>query len=135
MATGPLPAADPVTKPYWESLKAHAMRVQWCGECGRWVFYPRAVCPHCGGVSLEWRAVSGRGTLYSFTVVHRAPTAELQAEAPYVVGLIDLEEGVRMMGRLGGVGLDEVRIGMVVRVEYHDVTSEVTLPTFRLVGA
>ena len=130
MATGPLPVADPVTRPYWESLKAHAMRLQRCESCARWVFYPRAVCPHCGGVSLEWRDVSGRGTLYSYTVVHRAPSAELQAETPYLVGLVDLEEDVRLMGRLDGVGQEGVRIGMAVRVGYHDVTEEITLPRF-----
>jgi len=135
MATGPLPEPDPVTQPYWDSLRAHAMQLQRCGECGRWVFYPRAICPHCGDASLEWRTVSGRATLYSFTVVHRASTPELQAEAPYVVALVDLEEGVRLMGRIRDVepGADTPRIGEPLVLDYDDVAPEVTLPTFRRV--
>ena len=135
MATGPLPQHDPVTRRYWESLKARAMQLQRCSECGRSVFFPRAICPHCGGASLEWRLVSGRATLYSFTVVHRAPTPELQGEAPYVVALVDLEEGVRLMARIRDVepGADTPRIGEPLVLDYDDVAHEVTLPTFRRV--
>jgi hypothetical protein len=136
MAIGPLPQPDPVTQPYWDSLKAHAMQVQRCAECGKWVFYPRALCPHCGGARLEWRPVSGRATLYSFTIVHRAPSPELQAEAPYVVALVDLEEGVRLMARLTGIDPDpaNLRIGLSLRLHYDDATAEVTLPVFRPSG-
>jgi uncharacterized OB-fold protein len=129
----PLPIPDPVTRPYWESLRAHAMEIQRCAACGRYVFYPRAVCPHCFGGPLVWRRVSGRGTVYAFTVVHRAPAPEFQADAPYVVALVDLEEGVRLMATLVGVAADPVRIaiGTPVEVVYDDVTPEVTLPRFR----
>ena len=66
-------------------------------------FYPRPVCPRCFGVHLEWRPASGRGALYSFTIVHRAPGPELQGAVPYVVALVDLEEGVRLMATLQDV--------------------------------
>jgi uncharacterized protein len=133
MATGPLPQPDPVTRPYWESVKAHAMRIQRCGDCARYVFYPRALCPICGGASLEWHPVCGRGALYSFTVVHRAPTPELQVEAPYVVALADLEEGVRLMARLTGFDADpeHIQIGTPLALDYDDVDAGVTLPRFR----
>lgn len=132
-AHGPMPQPDPVTQPYWESVRAHAMQLQRCMDCGKWVFYPRAACPHCGRVALEWRPVSGRGMVYSFTIVHRAPSPELQASTPYLVALVELEEGVRLMGRLVGVPADpgQVRIGDAVALEYEDVTAEVTLPRFR----
>ena len=134
MATGPLPQPDPITQPYWDSLIAHAMQLQRCVDCAKWVFYPRAVCPHCFGPRLDWRQVSGRAALHSFTIVHRAPTPELQAEAPYVVALVELEEGVRLMVRLTDVAPDPtaLRIGTPLQLDYGDVTPDMTLPVFRV---
>lgn len=129
----PLPEPDPATRPYWDSLRAHALQVQRCAACGRSVFYPRAVCPHCFGGPLEWRRVSGRGALYSFTVVHRAPTPAFRLDVPYVVALVDLDEGVRLMGTLVDVAPipEHIHIGMPVAAVYDDVTPEVTLLRFR----
>jgi uncharacterized OB-fold protein len=128
----PLPQPDPVTKPFWDSVKAHAMRLQRCGACGTYVFYPRALCPSCFSAALEWTPVSGRGVIHAFTVVHRHPSPVFQPEVPYVVALVDLEEGARMMTRLVGLPPDpaRIRIGMPVEVVYDDVTPEVTLPAF-----
>ena len=130
----PLPVADPVTRPYWESVKAHAMRVQCCEACGTHVFYPRPVCPACFSASLTWVPVSGRGTLYSFTVVHHAPP-EFRSEGQYVVALVELEEGVRLLSTLVEVAPDpasgEIQMGMPLELVYDDVTPEVTLPRFR----
>lgn len=129
----PLPQPDPVTRPFWDSLRAQEMQVQRCTACRRFVFYPRAVCPYCFGAALEWTPVSGRGTVHAVTVVHRAPSPELQPETPYVVALVDLEEGVRLMARLTGVPADPAQtpIGLSVEVVYDHVTPEVTLPRFR----
>jgi uncharacterized OB-fold protein len=129
----PLPQPDPVTKPFWDSVKAHAMRIQRCGDCGLWVFFPRALCPACLGDSLVWTPVSGRGTVHAFTIPHRHPSAAFQPDLPYVVALVDLEEGARMLTNRVGVAPDSesVRIGTPVEVVYDDVTPEVTLPKFR----
>jgi uncharacterized OB-fold protein len=142
----PLPQPDPATQPYWDSLRAHAMRLPWCLTCDRAFFYPRPHCPRCLGAVLEWRPVGGRGTLYSFTVVHRAPppqpaapgtagtaTGPWAGAVPYVVALVDLEEGVRLMANLVGVAPDAatLRIGAPLELEYADVSPEVTLPRFR----
>ena len=129
----PLPIPDPVTRPYWESLQAHAMRVQRCGGCGRFVFYPRAVCPGCLSDDLVWTRVSGRGVVHAFTIPHRHPNPAFGAALPYVVILVELEEGVRLLSNLVGVDPtpEAVRIGMPVEIVYDDVTPEVTLPKFR----
>lgn len=142
----PLPQPDPATQPYWDSLRAHAMRLPWCLTCDRAFFYPRPHCPRCLGTAIEWRPAAGRGTLYSFTIVHRAPpppppapgTAGPAAGAwagavPYVVALVDLEEGVRLMANLVGVAPDAtvLRIGTPLELEYADVDPAVTLPRFR----
>lgn len=131
--TKPLPEPDPVTRPFWESVKARAMFVQRCETCGRYVFYPRPLCPHCFSAALVWTPVSGRGTVYSYTIVYRHPVAGFQAETPYVVALVELHEGVRLLTNLVEVPPDpaRVRIGMPVELVYEDVTPEITLPKFR----
>ena len=133
MAPLPLPQPDPVTRPYWESLRSHALALQWCAACQAPVFYPRPVCPRCLGSHLEWRPASGRGVLHSFTIVHRAPAPELQGAVPYAVALVDLEEGVRLMATLQDVdpAPEALRIGMPLELVYDDVSAEVTLPRFR----
>lgn len=129
----PLPVADPVTAPFWESVKAHAMQIQRCDDCGNYIFYPRGLCPHCFSSNLAWQPVAGTGQVHAFTIVHRHPHPAFAAEIPYVVALIELDEGVRMMSNLVGVEPDpeHVRVGMPVEVVYEDVTDEVTLPKFR----
>jgi uncharacterized OB-fold protein len=123
----PYPVPDADTAPFWNAVAAGRLDVQRCQSCRRYVFYPRSLCPHCGGVDLKWATVTGRATVYSFTVVHRAP-AEFQAEAPYVVALVDLEEGVRMLTRLVDVEPAAVRVAMPVEVTLR---GEPRLPYFR----
>lgn len=132
----PLPKSDPVTKPFWDSLDKGAMEIQRCDSCDGFVFYPRALCPHCGSRNLNWTQVSGRGRIYSLTIVHRPTNAAFKSDTPYVVALVELEEGCRMMSNVIGVDADpaHVKIGMSVEVVYDRVTPETTLPKFRPVG-
>jgi len=127
----PLPVPDGDTKPYWDAAKEHRLMIQRCQDCQRAIFYPRSVCPHCMSDRLEWIQASGRGTIYSYTVVHRSPAA-FKDDVPYVVALIDLAEGVRMMSNVVACAPSDVRIGAAVEVVFDDVTPEITLPKFRL---
>jgi uncharacterized protein len=129
----PLPIPDPVTRPFWDSLKAHAIRLQRCGACNRFIYYPRAVCPGCLSDDLVWSPVSGRGVVHAFTIPYRHPNPAFGSEVPYVVALIELEEGVRMMSNLVDVypTPEAVKIGLPVEIVYDDVTEEITLPKFR----
>lgn len=68
---GPLPVPTPETRPFWEAARRHELHVQRCRACSEHFFFPRGACPHCLSADLEWRRVSGRGTLHTFTVVHR----------------------------------------------------------------
>jgi len=97
---------------YFARLAQGHFEIQRCEGCGRYQFYPRAVCMHCGATDLQWVAPSGEGTVYAFSIVRRKP----QAGGDYNVALIDLHEGVRMMGRIDEVPLTELHIGMPVRV-------------------
>jgi uncharacterized OB-fold protein len=121
------PVPDAVTQPFWDGVAEGVLRLQRCRACGRHVFYPRAVCPHCGSGDLAWVEASGAGAVHAFTVVHRAP-AEYRPDVPYVVALVDLEEGVRMMTRLVDVEPAAVRVGMPVEAA---IQGEPRLPCFR----
>jgi len=121
------PVPDAVSSPFWEGVAEGVLRIQRCQACGRHVFYPRAVCPHCAAVDLCWVEASGSGRIHSYTVVHRAP-AEYRDEIPYVVALIELDEGVRMMTRLVDVNPADVRVDLRVEVA---IQGDPRLPYFR----
>jgi uncharacterized OB-fold protein len=126
-ARRPLPAVDADTAPHWRALGEGQLLIQWCAACGTHQFYPRLMCLRCWG-PVEWVAVSGRGTVYSFTVVHRPP-AGFEERVPYAVVLVDLEEGVRIMGGLAG-DPDQVVIGMPVEMGIEEAGEGVWLPRF-----
>lgn len=96
---------------YQQALAQGQFLIQQCDACARAVFYPRMLCPHCGSDRLAWREPSGRGTVYSTTVVRRKP----EAGGDYNVALVDLDEGVRLMSRVEGMPPADVRIGMPVQ--------------------
>jgi hypothetical protein len=127
----PLPEPSEVTRPFWEAARAHRLELQRCAECERFVFYPRALCPHCGGARLEWRRASGRGTLYSYTVARRAPVPMFESDVPYVIAIVELEEGPRMTSNVVGAGPEKLRVGMPLQAVFEDVTDSVTLVRFR----
>jgi len=96
---------------YQSALSEGRFLIQRCEDCTKHVFYPRQLCPHCGGASLAWVEPKGTGSVYSTTTVRRKP----EAGGDYDVSLIDLDEGVRMMSRVDGVPPQEVKIGMRVK--------------------
>lgn len=121
------PVPDAVSLPFWEGIAEGVLRVQRCGACGRHVFYPRAVCPYCASSELDWVDASGRGRIHSYTVVHRGPP-EYRDEVPYVVALVELDEGVRMMARLVDVEPAAVSVDLPVEVA---IQGDPRLPYFR----
>ncbi|SFE34328.1 Zn-ribbon domain-containing OB-fold protein [Blastococcus tunisiensis] len=126
----PLPVVDADSAPFWAALRDRRLMVQWCGTCDRHVFYPRALCPHCHAELAEWVECSGSGTIHSYTVARRPAGPAFAADVPYVVVLVDLDEGVRMLSNLVTDDVDSVRIGARVAVRFEDVTDEITLPLF-----
>lgn len=132
MGPRPEPVTDGDSARFWQSVDAHAMELQSCSSCGRWIFYPRVLCPHCHSEDLIWGPVSGRATIYSFTVSRRPAGADFVEDVPYVVALVDLEEGVRMMSNIETEAIGDVRIGSEVSVRYRTSSNGVTLPIFAL---
>jgi len=100
-----------------EGLSEGKINIQKCTDCNRHIFFPRVHCPHCYASSLEWHEATGKGIVYSTTVVHRKP----ERGGDYNVALIDLSEGVRMMSRVEGIAPAEVSIGMPVIAFVGDV--------------
>lgn len=104
-----------VSSPFWESAGHGVLVLQRCDSCQKFVWYPRALCPRCGSLSLTWTAGSGRGTVYAVSVHHKPARPELVDAVPYPVVLVDLDEGVRMMARMVGIPADQVSVGQQVR--------------------
>ena len=127
----PLPKPDQDSLAYWEGARRHELLLQQCGSCQRFRFYPRSLCPHCFSEKFDWRKSAGLGSVYSFTVIHRAPFPAFREKIPYVLALIELNEGVRMMTNIVGCDPNTVEIGMPVEVTFEDVTEEITLPQFK----
>ncbi len=117
---------------YWEGIAQGKLRIQRCDVCARSVFYPRSICPHCHSDQLSWIEATGKGTIYTYTVAHQAFGA-FAGEAPFIVAIVELEEGVRMMTRIVDAPGERVTIGAQVQVGFETSAEGVKLPYFRLV--
>lgn len=129
--TGPVPVADIDSAPFWAGLRRHELLILRCDDCRTWVHPPQASCPRCLGLGLTAEAVSGRGTVYSFTVVNREFAPGIKP--PYVAALVDLveQDGLRLVTNLVNLAIGDVRIGMPVRAVFSDLDGEdVTLAYF-----
>jgi hypothetical protein len=126
-----LPVIDAESAPFWAATRQHRLLIRHCHACGRPHFYPRHYCPHCWSDDCEWRPASGRGRVYSYTVIHHTDVAPFKEMLPYIVALIDLEEGVRLTSSIVEATPDVMHVGMPVEVVYEQITDEVTLPKFR----
>ena len=128
-----LPPLTDLTRPYWEGCKAGELKLQRCSDCGEHQFYPRNICAHCTSRNLAWITASGVGKIASFTVVRRAISKAY--DAPYIVALVDLEEGVRMMSNVVDADPEQVSVGDPVTVDFENWSDEVRLPVFRLANS
>jgi uncharacterized OB-fold protein len=129
----PTPVVTPETAPYWDGARAGKLLLQRCLDCGALRFYPRRACPACWSERGEWTEASGRGRVHSFTVIHRPPAPAFAGRVPYVVALIDLDEGPRMMANVVGDGAMEVAIDDPVTVEFEP-RGAIALPQFRRIA-
>jgi uncharacterized protein len=127
----PLPRVDEESRGFWEALARHELYFQRCRACGTKRFYPRAVCTNCLSSATEWVRASGRGTVYSFTVTHQNQSPGFREELPYVLAIVELAEGIRLMTNVVGCAPDAVHVGMPVEIVFEAVTAEITLPKFR----
>lgn len=130
MALKPVPRPYQDTAAYWEAASKGRLIIQKCGDCGHFQFFPRGVCSHCLSSTLDWKEASGRGKVHTFTISHRAPHPGFANKLPFVLAMVELEEGVRMMTNIVDCDPNTVRIDMPVKVVFEKLTDEIALPQF-----
>jgi uncharacterized OB-fold protein len=131
----PVPLPDQLTAAYWAAADEGRLAIQRCDACGRLVHPPEACCPRCNAALTGTVDVSGRGRVYSYTVVRDNVTRGFEAEAPYVVALVELTEQERLLviANIVGATPDDVRVGAPVDVAFEEVAPGRRVPQFRLV--
>jgi uncharacterized OB-fold protein len=131
----PPPMADTITLPWWEAAAEHRLVVQRCTSCEHLWIPPAPVCPECRSEDSDWKEVSGRGEVYTYTIVHRTIAAD--QELPFFIAVIALEGagGVRMISNLVDVNSDQIEIGLPVEIVWEDMSADLAIPRFRPVGS
>jgi uncharacterized protein len=117
-----------IGRPLFDAAAEGRLVIPQCSSCGRHFFYPTVLCPHCHSKEWLWVESAGTGAVYSFTVVHRPLSSRLPA--PYIIVIVGLDEGIRMMGNLLNCGIDDVAIGDRVRVTFAPGVDERVVPMF-----
>lgn len=123
--TYPDPTTNLETERYWAAAKDGVLLIKFCNACREAHYYPREICPHCGSADTEWREASGKGTIYSYSVMRRAAT-------PYVIAYVTLDEDVTMMSNIVDADFDAIAIGKAVEVTFRKTEGGMALPVFRL---
>ena len=131
MTERPLAEPTELSEGFWDAARRHELVAQHCAQCGSYRHYPQLRCPRCLSDHWSWAALSGIGTIYSFTITHQAFHPAWEASTPYAVITVELAEGIRMVSDLPDGDLADVRIGAPVEVFFDDTTNT-TLPRFRL---
>ena len=130
MPSKPVPQPSPETQPFWDGCAAGELRLQRCQKCQAFYFPPRPFCPSCHSADVEWRKVSGRGTLHTYLINHR-PARGFEEDAPYAIAVVQLEEGPRMMSNIVGVENtpENLTLDMALQVTFEP-RGDVMLPVF-----
>ena len=129
-AAKPIPVPNEDSEAFWRGCRAQKLVIQRCKSCGQARFYPRIVCIACGSTDTELFEAAGSGTVFSYTIVYRAPSPAFKSDVPYVLAIVELKEGVRMMTNIVDCEPGAVRVDMPVRVKFEQVSDEIWLPKF-----
>lgn len=124
------PADNPITQPYWDATRDKKLLLQRCVTTGKFQFFPRALSIHELGGDVEWVESPGNGVVYSFSVMHRPANPMMKDKVPYAVGLIELDEGVRMMSNIINIDVSDIKVGMKVKLAWEALSDGRHLPLF-----
>lgn len=116
----PMPIATPTTQPFWDALAEHKIRIQYSPSTGRYVFYPRVLAPGTLGDDLQWREISGAGSLYTFTVAHRPVSPHFADAVPQILAVVEWDEGPRFSTEIVNAAPEELTVGMRVKPVFTD---------------
>ena len=131
----PLPELDGLSAQFYAYCKQSALHFQRCSDCATFRHVPREMCPVCNSFNWEWAPSSGKGTVYTWTVVNRALHPAFADATPMAPVVVEMEEGVRLLANMLDCPPEELTIGMPVEIAFEAVTEDVTLPRFRRVPA
>jgi uncharacterized OB-fold protein len=127
----PPPALNPDSRAFWEAARDSRLLIKKCDACARVFFPPRHLCPFCWSEKTSWIESGGAGTVYSFTVIHRAPAPEFAGRGPYVVALISLAEGPRIMANIIGENAFDTAVGDQVNLCFEARDEGWKVPQFK----
>lgn len=131
----PLPKLEGFAKDFYDGCRRGELLFQCCTGCGAWRHVPRELCPTCSSWDWEWKASSGRGRVFTWTVVTRSLHPAFVEDVPLAPVVVELEEGVRLLTHVVDCPPDELEMEMPVEVVFDAVSEDVTLPKFRRSGA
>jgi uncharacterized OB-fold protein len=126
-----IPRPNPETTAWWEACRRHELLVQRCTKCGQVQFYPRIICGNCTSDRLELIRSAGRGRVNTFTICRRPVSEAYASDVPYVIALVQLDEGPTMMCNIVECDPESVDTGMRVEVTFEKWSEEITIPQFR----
>ena len=127
----PLPQPNPDTRPFWDGCSKHELRFQKCISCGHIRWAAAIICPDCYSKEVKWMRASGKGTVYTYSVYHRAFHPSFEKDIPYVTAIIALEEGPHFLSNIVGCSPDEVYCDMPVEVTWQHIDKGFSLPKFK----
>ncbi|MDA8138352.1 MAG: enoyl-CoA hydratase-related protein [Desulfobacteraceae bacterium] len=127
----PIPMIEPWSKEFWKGTKQGRLLIQHCNDCQANIFFPKKLCPECWSKNLSWIPAGGKGTVYTFSVMLDMVEPRFMADLPYVLAMVDLDEGIRMTTRIVHCKPEAVAIGMPVEVIFEDISAECALPMFQ----
>jgi uncharacterized OB-fold protein len=130
----PVPRPTAETREFWAGCNEERLLFQSCRACAHVQFYPRRICTACAGAELVCRESAGLGSIHSFTVVHHPAVESFRADAPFVIALVDFDEGFRVMLNVVGANALGARIGARVRTSFEQRSPEQKIPQAELLA-
>lgn len=130
-APRPVPFPDDQSEPFWEGCARHELLIQRCGSCGRFRFPPQPMCPECRSFESTFEPAGGRGRIWSWVIAHPPVLPSFADRTPFSVAVIELDEGVRMIGNIVECANEDISEGMPVQVTFEDIEDGVALPQWR----
>jgi len=127
----PLPVPDEESQPFFDAAREGRLLIMRCKSCGAYRYPSRDRCDVCWSTETAWVQASGRGTVYTFGIMHQLYHPGFKEEIPYNVAVVELEEGPRTYTNLVGIPNDQIRVGMPVEVVFEKLTDEITIPKFK----
>ena len=127
----PLPVITEESRPFWEGCRQGKLLLQYCDRCQQYQFYPRLYCMRCEAENPRWVEASGRGVIYSYTIIRQNKSPEFAKDTPYNVAIVQLEEGPRMLSNIVDIAPAELRVELPVTVVFDRVSDTISLPRFR----